>query len=698
MGEPVTRGLLLAVILLLLVPLAAPNAQACLGVPCGRIYPTILLGAPEGAPNLWPVSNALPLAVELTLTYRFDAVNDGYSAASPNDPITITFEFPRKPTWVDMHVEPESVVVDVNNPTRVTPPADPNAPQAFYNFETKIKVTASLVGQPVLRDGFDYAKLLVFAKSSENGLYQSGYGIKELRVVPEGALHESDVAGQRDVYTTTPLPAPNMQPAEVKLGGVTVTATPPANAQFWQPGTWKVAFAPPPSGSVFVALHDEWGMLEASQGPLDASSGQVAFNATLAKPGLHTLTVTTLPAAGSMSPPVTFALDVIAGDTSAEGFAYPKSFLVQDRAPIPAPTGNTVDPTMQWERDVPFFAFDNAQAVAVVVSTFTPGGLDVLRGLANIQFSLLDPDGNLLATSSVDPSQPVKAIRIGSVPTEGSYTLRLRGVGAPTLAWYDVRVEVAYASEPKARNIADGIADVTPPMLSRAGRNVTLPTDDLAVWSSADFTPHIDKADSTQYSTTVYDANGTLAFASGLRSGKSAFTPTTPGTFRAFVFEQPTAGVPFPPIVRAFTFQVGSDRTTVATKYEIHDEPEIPVGPTESFVAMYQLPVVGVASASGGSPENGRLEIVDANGVKLSTLDTLPPGTYFVKAYGQSVVPNAKLVVNYGFELASPATMEGPNTKTATPPSGFSVPAIAVAGIIAALGVAAVAIAMARRP
>lgn len=669
-----------------------------MGVPCGRIYPTILLSAPEGSPNLWPLLTAQPLAVELTLTYRFDAINDGYSVASPNDPITVTFEFPRKPSWVDMHVEPESVVVDVNNPTRITPPADPNAPQAYYNFETKIKVTASLTGQPVLRDGFDYAKLLVFAKSSENGLYQSGYGIKELRVVPEGAKHESDVAGLRDVFTTTPLPAPNMQPAELKLGGVTVTATPPADAEFWQPGTWKVALNPPPGGPVFVALHDEWGMLEAIQGPLDASSGNVAFNATLAKPGLHTLTVTALPAAGSLSPPVSYALDFQAGDLSAEGFAYPKSFVFADRAPVPVPTGNTADPTMQWERDVPFFAFDNAQAVAVVVSMFTPGGVDLGRGLANIQFSLLDPDGNLLSTSSVDPSQPVKPIRIGSVPTEGSYTLRLRGVGAPTLAWYDVRVEVAYATEAKARNRADGVADLTAPMLSRAGRNVTLPTEGLAVWSAADFTPTIDKADTTQYSTTVYDANGTLAYASGLRSGASSFTPTMPGKFRAFVFEQPVSGIPFPPIVRAFTFEVGANTTTVASKYQIQDQPEIPVGATETLVAMYQLPVVGPSSAVGGFVENGRLEIVDANDAKVSNPDALAPGTYFVKAYGQSAVPGRHATVDYQFELASPTTMEGPNAASTTPANGFPVPAIAVAGVVAVIGVVAVAIAIARRP
>src|SRR5581483_1162009 len=426
-GPLVRRGMLLALALLLVAPSLAltPAADACAavglqaGVPCGRIYPVITINsASSGYANLTP---NLTVTLDATLDFSFKMLGEGYAPVPPTDPITITFEFPRKPAWVDMSVEPDSIPVDVNDPTHMQPdPANPAGPEITYDYQVPIKVHVTLVGQAVLRDGFDYAKLLLFAKSSENGLYQSGYGIKEFRAIPAGAIHESDVA--QDRYATVPLPAFTLKPATAEAAGERVTLTPPSSGPFWQPQKFAARIDPAPAGKVVAALHDEWGDLVYATQPLDASSGQVAFTATLAKPGLHTATFAILPDPGSAAPPVTIPVSFVAGDVSPEGYAYPKDYAVVDSAVVGAPNGNTGDALAQVERDVPLFAFDNAQSVTATITLETPGqALD--KGAASLNMLLLDPEGKVLQTAAADPvTYPQRTLRIGSVPEEGWYT------------------------------------------------------------------------------------------------------------------------------------------------------------------------------------------------------------------------------------------------------------------------------------
>ncbi|HVM44723.1 MAG TPA: hypothetical protein VM582_02215, partial [Candidatus Thermoplasmatota archaeon] len=223
----------LLVATLFLAPLLAAGASDACAVPCGRIYPIILIQL-EGDQPTWPLARGEPLVLPAVLTYKFDMMNEGYTAATPNEPIDIRFEYPRKPAWAEMAVEPEVIRVDVTDPRYVKPDlAEPTNPQASYVFSVPIEIRISLVGQPVLKDGYDHHKLLVFAKSSESGLYQSGYGIKEIRVVPEGALFESDVAGSRDVFTPSPLPPLSLAPAEASFGGTSVALQSPSDARWW---------------------------------------------------------------------------------------------------------------------------------------------------------------------------------------------------------------------------------------------------------------------------------------------------------------------------------------------------------------------------------------------------------------------------------------------------------------------------------
>ncbi|MFA5861062.1 MAG: hypothetical protein WDA16_05145 [Candidatus Thermoplasmatota archaeon] len=684
-------------LLFLLAAQALPMPATACSVPCGRIYPVLLIAAVEGAPKQFDLKQGVTLDVPLTVTYRFDAINDGYSVVPPTDSVKISFEYPRKPAWVDLKVEPETIPVDVNNPTYLTPGPDPNAPTATFSFTAKITVHATLTGQAVLRDGFDYAKLLVFAKSTESGLYQAGYGIKEVRVRPEGAVHESDVAGAKDVFKTEALPALDLKPFEKKFGPTTISVTPPPDAKWWESGSWKVKLSPPPGGNIVLALHDEWGNLEAIHGPLDGNVGEAAFNVTLAKPGLHTLGVTLLPPAGTRTPPVTLPLDILVGESNAEGFVYPKTYIATQTGIVPAPIANSADPTMQWERDVPFFAFDTAQSVSAVVTLLTPGAEAIGRGAANIQFSILDPDGNSLGVSSVDPSKPQFAMRAGSVPQEGWYTLRLRGVGAPTVAAYDARIEVDYAVAPQSRNRADGTADITPTTLARAGRNFTLPLEGLGAWKVSDITPTIDKVSAMTYATTIVDANGTLVYASGQRGGPSSFTPPAPGTYRAFVYAEPASGgVPFAPVVRAFTFSVDALTSVTATTFPLEDAPNAPTSPaSESLLAIYAVPFLDPTAKADVTVSGGRAELTDAGGKVVEKATAA--GTYYLRVYATNAGPAKTVPMKYSLQFAAPATLVGPQTLSPAKDNGSLVPGFAVAAALLVGGGVAVAIALARR-
>lgn len=689
---------LLAVLALLAMPLLAPAAGAC-SVPCGRIYPTILIQLGDGsggAPPVFDARSGEPLVVEATLTYRFDMQNDGYTVASPNEPVRISFEFPRKPAWVEMKVEPESLEVPVNDPRFVQADPNPSAPQLHYVWSTKIKVTALVTGQAILRDGFDYAKLLVFAKSTESGLYQAGYGIKELRVAPEGALHESDVASARDAFTASPLPALALEPVEAAFGGYAATLTPPEGVKFWQPATWVVEVAPTPRGRVFLAMHDEAGNLVATSGPLSAS-GRLALNATLAHPGQHTVTATLLPDAGTDAPPMTFALPFQAGALDAEGWQYEKLYLVQTNGPVPLPTGNAGEATVQWERDVPFFAFDNAQSVNVLVTLSTPGlPVDLGRGLANVQFVLLDPDGNLLGQNSVDAVNPMKPHRLGSVPQEGWYVLRLRGAGAPAGTQWDARVEVTYPAPPQARDRADGQPDGTDGVLRVAGRNLTLPVEELGVWQPGNVQPALDAAQGYAYGVTIVDANGTLAYASGLRTGKASFTPPAPGAYRAFAYVEPGVGAPFPPLVRAFTFLVGEGQSVTSAKFPIDDAPHAPTSATEGVLSYHAVPVLEGAGEGKADAAGAKAELVDAEG---NPVDGKTPGTYWLRVSAPNPGPAKAVGVAYALEYGVPVTLEGPALldRAASTTPALGVPGLAAGIVLAVSGLVAVAAALVRR-
>lgn len=690
------------VVLLVALPALAPSVQACAAIPCGRIYPIILLQSEAKPGTAYDVAAMGTLTVDLALTFTFDAAKDGYTPTAPNEPIFVSFEFPRKPAWAEIAVEPARLEIPVNDPTKFQPdPANPSDPKVVYLFTAALTAKVTLTGQPILKDGLDYHKLLVFAKSTESGIFQSGYGIKEIRIRPEGALHESDVAGQRDVFTATPLPAQvTLEPVSRAFAGTTVTVTPPAQASYWQPQPFEVRVEPAFRGRMLAAAHNERGDLVAQSGLLDASTGVGSFNVTLVRPGLHTVSVTLLPEPGQPVLPATHALDLRVGDLGPEGFQFPKAMLVTVSDGIPAPVGNRGaqdprDALTQFERDIPFYAFDTAQGVTAAVAVRATQAKDLFTGPANLQFSVLDPDGELLQTGSVDVANPTKSYRIGSVPVEGWYTLRITGFGAPLSGRYDAAVEVLYGQAPQARNRADGLPDATSSLLGRAGRNLTLPLDGLAVWASSDLTPAYGDEEAFLHAITVTDDKGTLIQATRLREGPATFTAPWPGTYRAFVHVQPTLGAaPFAPLVRAFTFTVGEGETTVARTFSLQDDHVTPVSTAATPLGVYALPPIAGGQVTLG--EGAGAQVVDDAGAPAEGTSAEAARYVLVGTTG----PTRGEVAAFTAEAAFPTdvTMVGPAGPTTQGAGGAAtIPGLAIGLGLAVVGAAAVAVALLRR-
>lgn len=697
----------LAVVALVVLALPAllPVAEACAAIPCGRIYPIILIQTELKPGSVHDLPAASGLELDAVLVFTFDAAKDGYTPTLPNEPVTVTFEFPRKPQWVDMVVEPARIDVPVNDPTRFAPDvSDPAMPKLVFSFSVPIKISANLIGQPILRDGYDYQKLLVFAKSSESGIFQAGYGIKEIRVAPEGALHESDVAGLRDVYASVPLPASFPLAEQTRaFAGATVTFAPPATAAFWQPQPFQMRVDPAPAGRMMAAVHDEAGHLVAQTGLLDAASGVAAFNVTLVRPGLHTATLTLLPDAGTVAPPLTYAFDFLAGDVAVEGVEFPKAMSVAVSETVPLPAANrgqeAQDALNQFQRDVPFYAFDTAQGVLVTVSL--PGAVAAapLPGAANLVFSLLDPDGEMLQTATVDPSLPANGFRVGSVPIEGWYTLRIEGVGVPGVSRYDARIDVGYGTPPTERNLADGVADETNALLPRAGVNLTLPLDDVRVWLPSPFTPAFGEAGGVLHAVTVTDANGTLVQATRLRAGELTLTPPAPGLYRAFVHVQPAPGSLFSPTVGAFSFVVGAGETTVADRFSLADAFEIPAATGETLLGIYALPRADSGNAKIGG-EGIQTRILGPDGATEAAGDGSSSGeTRYVLTLAPGPSPGGSGTLEAAFDYASPVILVGPplDGLAAASSGGLPVPGLAVGLLLGVGGLVAVGYAFLRR-
>ncbi len=189
---------LVAIALMLLAPAAAiPGASAVQGTatstgsadcapPCGEINPRIIFDFKDLEREALDLDQGDSVTFQGTVTLWADADDEGYVPPDPQEPIVIQFAYPRLPSWAKMTVDPGQIELQPGCPTCFTVEGETTQPKIHYESRHAINLTIEIVGPPEKTTGYDYGKLQLFAKSTESGIWNPGYGIKEVRIQAGG--------------------------------------------------------------------------------------------------------------------------------------------------------------------------------------------------------------------------------------------------------------------------------------------------------------------------------------------------------------------------------------------------------------------------------------------------------------------------------------------------------------------------------
>lgn len=702
------------------------SAPAC-GVPCGYIYPLILLTV-EGKNEPRALAAGESLTIPATITYRFDVVNEGFTVPDPQQPIVITFEYPKKPEWATLSVEPAQIEVPIQ-PQYIQPDAsDPQNLQGQYVFVTDIAITVAAPGQAVLADGFDYAKLLVFAKSTESGLYKAGYGIKELRMQPEGAVHASELASAPARVVADVAPA-TFEASTLRAPGVTLTLTPPAGPVLaWESAEFElVAEASAPDAlplGIVATLLDESGVAHYSTGLRTPQDGRLALSLTLPGVGMHTLAVLVAPPPGGVAALATQAFAfplLVAPPAGADAVRMPEAFVAGFSELVTGASGSA-EPLAQFTKDLAFPVLPGSSGATVALALRTDGAPPLPTGPGSVSFQLLDPEGAVVLQGGADSANAAREYDAGALPGQGLYRLRVSGAGVPFVTAFDAMVTVSYDDPPVADVAQDGVADAVLSPVAIGAVSVTIAQPDaIAPWVAAPLAFSLAGFDgaAVSYSATIVDSAGALVYSSHFRVGDPVgfavpFLAPAPGDYTALLFVQPgSSGVRgFEGTVLAFPLRAGTPdaaTTTLPATLELADAGTVAAHSSTSVAMQQRVRVLDGASpiavSVGALPRPGGAILVraldadgnvaaEASGAQAS-LDGLAPGEYVVQVVidtaGETAF-EAALSASY----ATPPVLENPLFPAGEAPAPRSfLPAPASALVFAAL--AAVALAGSRR-
>lgn len=488
---PIAAPLLAALLLasLLLAPLGtaldAIDAQRCRDraeVPCGAIYPRVLIEANTTEPRSL---DARGYSIEATLAFEFDPMAEGLALDDPRNPIFVTFEFPRKPAWASLSVEPKEVPVPIQPQHLQADPSDPQNPRAPYRYTAPITITVAATSRAVLPDGADFARLYVFAKSTESGLYKPGYGIRELKVAPIDPLHEADLGPRVVRAPLDPPPFPLADLAIPLFPHGTARVEFPDTADLWRPTPAIVTVEGADPGTISAALLDASGHVVAQAGP---SPAPLAFNLTFPNAGRFRLLVL----AGAPTGVLGAAEIELAPPPEGAAWRLPRDYRLLQHGTFSRVAGSAADPAAQDERLLPIPVYEGASGAEVSLAIGT-AGTPLDRGGANVNVAVLDPTGAVLHQGTVDPANPAKRFPVGALPGPGLYHVRVFGTAAPTATW-SVAVQVVYDKKPLLVPAELPWRDAP----ARVGvLNATLEVEDATAWMPATTTLRLLRPDGT---------------------------------------------------------------------------------------------------------------------------------------------------------------------------------------------------------
>lgn len=163
--------------------------DAACSPPCGEINPRITFTFPDMGEEPIQLQEGESVTFDGEVVYWTDTDDEGHAPHDPTEDIVIRFSFPRLPTWASMEVEPTEILVPVSScPQCFETDADSDRPDTNYEYTEELQLTLTAEDPPEATTGYDYGKLQLFAKSTESGIYNPGYGIREVRVMPGEGL------------------------------------------------------------------------------------------------------------------------------------------------------------------------------------------------------------------------------------------------------------------------------------------------------------------------------------------------------------------------------------------------------------------------------------------------------------------------------------------------------------------------------
>ncbi|MHB8603621.1 MAG: hypothetical protein ACYDCK_00065 [Thermoplasmatota archaeon] len=589
-------------------------ATGAASVPCGYIYPVITIAA-ENASRARSLSSGETLELPAKLTFTFDMINEGFTAPDPQNPIVVSFEYPRKPDWAAMSVEPPQIPIPIEPQYVQLDPSDPNNLQGHYVYTTAIKVIVSEKGVPVLPDGRSTADLIVFAKSTESGLYKSGYGIKELHVAPTSFITESAARGNAKPPVIIDAGTPRLGAIERVARGFTAKLEPPQGAlEFWKPLPFTLDVAPRASGATVTALlalvGPDGAPLESSGPRTVDSNGKIAFNLTLVEAARTTLVAFVTASDASFAPQaIAFPLD-LSTDAPSDQIRYGKEMRIVETETVSAigARADTANPLLQYERDFPFQVLPLASGAVVTLGLIPPAGSPVTTGPANLNVQMLDPTGAVVLQGTVDAANPQRTFEAGALPGAGQYALRVFGTGLPSAANYRFDLDVQYDENAIGPRVGDlARAPATLPLGTfNATFDATNASRGASLWTPMQLALTFKGAPGALASAlTVVDAEGTTLAATGeaddATKAEASFTPPAPGTDLAIFYVAPPAMPPrvFEPFLIVQPLDIepnASGAIALPARYEIRAAGAIPATPADGSAVLAEFRVPAMAA------------------------------------------------------------------------------------------------------
>lgn len=412
-----------------------PAAEACGGVPCGYIYPRLLMGLGERG-TLYELTQGEELHLEGNLTFTWDITAEGAAVPNPTTPIVVSFAFPRKPAWLDVAMDPPTIEVPIQ-PQYIVPSSEGGAVTLVYTWTTKLAVTARLNAQPTV-DPEQPPSLLILAQSSESGLYKPGFGVRNLGLeLPEALVATAAKApgAQLRIGDVQPFELPNL---DVAFQGATLTLAADHAIELWKPVMLTAAVegmtGPAANLDMAASIVDERGNVLYTTGLRHRDDAALAIPFTFPAPGHYRVLVAARPLAVSVNAPfepVVAQFDVVLPGLDFDALRYPDAYRAEYAEPMSEFHANTQDLPRQYEKLLRFPVLAGAESAAIQVSLGSTAGAAL--GAGSVYAEVLGPSDDQLAYGKLDATAPQLDTRLHGPLVPGEYKVHVYGTGANPL-------------------------------------------------------------------------------------------------------------------------------------------------------------------------------------------------------------------------------------------------------------------------